>query len=173
MADITQFKAQMLTGGARANQFKCIIAFPGIVAGGGTAGPKLEFLAKSASLPESIVSDVPVPYRGRVVHFAGEREFQPWNIEVYTDNDFVVRSAMEDWVNKIQNASTTNGILEPLAYQTDIQVYQLDRNDKIVKEYNFKDAWPLTVGAIQLSWEAANQIETYPVTFQYNYWEPV
>ena len=173
MADITQFKAQMLTGGARPNQFKCIIAFPGIVSGGGIAGPKMEFLARSASLPESILADVAVPYRGRVVHFAGEREFQPWNIEVYTDNDFVVRSAMEDWVNKIQNAATTNGILEPLAYQTDIQVYQLDRNDVIVKEYNFKDAYPLTVGAIQLSWDAANQIETYPVTFQYNYWEPV
>jgi hypothetical protein len=51
-----------------------------------------------------------------------------------------------------------------------MQVFQLDRNDNVVKEYSFKDAWPMNIGAIQLSWDANNEIETFPVTFQYNYW---
>lgn len=170
MSSITEFKAQMITGGARPNQFKVQIAFPALVPNGAIAGQKLQFLAKAASLPESSLSDVQVMYRGRPVHFAGEREFQPWTIEIYNDNDFVVRNAFEAWLDTIQNAETTNGVLSPLLYQIDVQVQQLDRNDRVVKEYTFFDAMPLNVGQIQLDWEANNQIETFPVTFQYNYW---
>lgn len=170
MSTIADFKSQMIMGGARANQFKVQITFPSLIAAGALAGQKLQFLAKSASLPSSTVSDVAVSYRGRPVHFAGEREFEPWTIEIYNDNDFIVRNAFESWVDTIQNAESTNGVLLPMMYQVDMQVHQLDRNDAVVKEYTFKDAWPLTVGSIQLDWEANNQIEVFPVTFQYNYW---
>lgn len=170
MASIAEFKAQMITGGARPNQFRVQITFPSIVPNGSLAGSKLQFLAKSSSLPSSTLADVGVMYRGRPVHFAGEREFSPWNIEVYNDNDFVVRNAFEAWVDTIQNAESTNGTLSPLLYQIDMQVQQLDRNDRIVKEYTFHDAWPVDVGQIGLDWEANNQIETFPVTFQYNNW---
>lgn len=170
MADITSFKTQMISGGARSNQFRVQVTFPTIAANASLAGTKLQFLAKSASLPSSNITDVVANYRGRPVHFAGEREFEPWSIEIYNDNDFVVRNAFESWVDQIQNAESSNGVLTPLLYQTDMQVFQLDRNDNVVKEYSFKDAWPMNIGAIQLSWDANNEIETFPVTFQYNYW---
>lgn len=170
MSSIAEFKGQMIYGGARANQFKCTITFPGIVANGSLAAQKTEFLAKASSLPSSSVSDVAVSYRGRPVHFAGEREFEPWTIDVYNDNDFVVRNAFEDWVNKVQNADSTSGVILPSQYQTDMQVHQLDRNDTILKSYSFKDAYPVSVSAIQLDWDANNQIEIYQVQFQYNYW---
>lgn len=170
MADISAFKAQMIQGGARSNQFRVEINFPSIVPNGSLAGQKLQFLAKSTQLPQSSVSDVAVMYRGRPVHFAGEREFQPWNIEVYNDNDFVIRNAFEAWIDSIQNAENTNGIQQPSLYQIDMSVIQTDRNDREVKRYKFVDAWPMEVGAIALDWENNNQIEVFPVTFQYNYW---
>ncbi len=173
MSQISQFKAQMINGGARPNQFMVQIQFPTIVpmgTSGGQAGQKLQFLAKSASLPSSTVADVAVSFRGRPVHFAGERDFQPWSIEVYNDNDFIVRNAFESWVDTIQNSESTNGTQNPNLYQVDMQVLQMDRNDRVVKEYTFKDAWPQEVGMIGLDWEANNQIEIFPVTFQYNYW---
>lgn len=170
MADINAFKTQLLTGGARSNQFRVQITFPAIVNNAALAGTKLQFLAKSSSLPASNLADVTAMYRGRPVHFAGEREFEPWSIEVYNDNDFVVRNAFEAWVDTIQNAESSNGVMIPANYQTQMQVFQLDRNDVVVKEYTFIDAWPLNVGAIQLSWDANNEIETFPVTFQYNFW---
>lgn len=170
MASITDFKAQMISGGARPNQFRVQITFPSIVPNGSIAGTKLQFLAKSSTLPSSSLADVGVMYRGRPIHFAGEREFQPWNISVYNDNDFLVRNAFEAWVDTIQKSTSTNGTVSPLLYQIDMQVQQLDRNDRIVKEYTFYDAWPVDVGQIQLDWDANNQIETFPVTFQYNSW---
>lgn len=162
----------MKTGGARSNSFKCIITPPqGIVSGAALAGQKIEFMAKSASLPSADVADIEVMYRGRPVHFAGERTFQPWTISVYNDNDFIVRDAFENWVNAISRADSTNGTLLPSAYQVDLEVYQLDRNDRQLKKYIFRDAYPTNVDAIQLSWDENNRIQEYSVTFQYNFWE--
>lgn len=174
MADISAFKAQMKAGGARPNAFKCIITPPqGIVPGAALAGAKIEFMAKAASLPPAIVADIEVMYRGRPVHFGGERQFQPWTVTLYNDNDFIVRDAFENWVNAISNAESTNGVLLPAAYQVDMEVYQLDRNDRPLKKYIFKDSYPTDVGDIQLSWDANNQIQEYSVTFVHNYWVPV
>lgn len=169
VAHISDFKSQLATSGARSNQFRVQITFPSILPNAALAGQKLQFLAKSAQLPSSTVGDIQVMYRGRPVHFAGEREFEPWSIEVYNDNDFIVRNAFESWVDTMANSDTTHGAMYTQIYQVDMQVQQLDRNDRIVKEYTFHDAFPLTVGQIQLDWDASNQIEIFPVTFQYNY----
>lgn len=172
MARISEFKAQMRAGGARSNSFKCIIAPPqGLVRGAAAAGSKIEFMAKAASLPESQVAPIEVMYRGRPVNFAGERTFSPWNITLYNDNDFIVRDAFENWVNEISRSDSTNGVLNPADYQVDMEVYQLDRNDNELKKYIFRDAFPVNVSDIQLSWDANNQIQEYNVQIVFNYFE--
>lgn len=171
MANISDFKAQMIAGGARANQFRVLLTFPGVVSLGAQAGQKAEFLCKAAQLPASTIGNVGVFYRGRQVNFAGDREFAPWTISVYTDNDFTIRTALEQWHNAMNDYALNTGSIEPISYQVDLTVQQLDRNDTVVKEYKFVDAYPLDVGSIQLDFEANNQIETFDVTFQYNYFE--
>lgn len=170
MANISEFKSQLTTSGARANQFRVQITFPSVIPNAALAGQKLQFLAKSAQLPSSTVADIEVMYRGRPVHFAGERTFEPWSIDVYNDNDFIVRNAFESWVDTMANSDTTHGAMYTSLYQVDLQVQQLDRNDLIVKEYTFHDAFPMSVGQIQLDWDTNNQIEIFPVTFQYNFY---
>jgi len=46
----------------------------------------------------------------------------------------------------------------------------LDRNGAIIKTYKFIDAYPTEVGSIELDYDTVNAIETFPITFQYNYW---
>lgn len=173
MARISDFKANMQTGGARSNQFQCIITFPTGVSEGSTASTRVTFMAKAASIPDSTIADIEVMYRGRAVHFAGERTFQPWNITVYNDNNFLLRNAFENWVEFISKGDATTGQMSPSSYQRPMEVHQLDRSDKIVKKYIFTDAYPTNVGEIQLSWDANNQIQEYPVSFTYNYHTPV
>lgn len=169
MARISDFKAQMTNGGFRTNQFNCDIIFPQVVQLGSYAGNKVRFLAKSSQMPASTLSSVGVSYRGRPVKFAGEREFQPWTIEVYTDTDFVVRNAFEQWVDTMQRSDATSGAIRPLDYQSDLYARGLDRNDNIVKTYKFFDAFPTEIGQIQMDWESNNQIATFTVTFDFNY----
>jgi hypothetical protein len=128
-------------------------------------------LCKSAQLPASTVENVGVQYRGRQVNFAGERVFSPWTVTVYTDTNFILRDNMEVWQNGIQNYGATTGRTMPSEYQVQMEVHQLDRSGAPVKTYTFIDAYPIEIGAIQVDYDAANTIETFDVTFQYNYWE--
>ena len=173
MADISQFKSKMSNGGARNNQFKCIITFPQAAGNVGVAGDASQFLCKGAQIPAFDVGQIEVMYRGRPVNFAGERTFQPWTISVYNDTDFVLRSAFEGWINGIADSGTTNGASQPLTYQTELEVHQMDRNDNVLRKYRFIDAFPTNVGAINLSWDQNNAIQEYDVTFAYNYYSNI
>lgn len=170
MATISAFKAQMQGGGARPNQFRVELTFPSFVGSiASAAGGAAQFLCKSAQLPASTVEDITTSYRGRPVHFAGERTFAPWSISVYNDTDFLIRNTMERWQSLILNYTSTNGVLRPSDYQVDMNVHQLDRNDRIIKTYRFFDAYPTSVGSIQLDFDANNQIELFDVEWTYNY----
>lgn len=169
MANIADFKAQMIGGGARPNQFRVELSFPSFVTGGILAGQQAQFLCKSAQLPASTLENIAVLYRGRPINFAGERTFQPWTISIYNDTTFSIRNAIEQWQSGIQNYSTTTGRVNPRDYQVDMTVHQLDRNGASVKIYKFIDAYPTTIGAIALDYEQQNQIETFDVEFQYNF----
>lgn len=170
MAQISEFKAMLTGGGARPNQFRVELGFPSFVSTGAIVGVKSMFLCKAASLPAATIENIAVQYRGRPVNFAGERTFAPWTITIYNDTDFAIRNAMEVWSNGIQNLSASTGLTNPRDYQADLNVNQLDRSGAVVKSYKFMDAYPVEVGQIQLDYESGNQIETFDVTFQYNYW---
>lgn len=144
-----------------------------LVAGAANAGRAIEFLCSAASLPASDVTDIEVYYRGRPVHVAGERTFQPWQISVYNDTDFIIRDAFEAWSHLMVNYDATDGRPTPLEYQSDAEVFQLDRNGNILKSYKFRDVWPMSVGAIELQYSQNQAIEEFQVQLQFNYFEPL
>jgi len=170
MANISDFKAQLIGGGARANQFRVELAFPSYVTAGALVGLNSQFLCKAAQLPAATIENVPVMYRGRAVNVAGERTFAPWTISVYNDTTFSIRNAMEVWSDGVLNMGQTNGRVNPRDYQVDLLVHQLDRNGATVKTYKFVDAYPTEIGPIGLDYETNNQIEMFEVQFTYNYW---
>jgi hypothetical protein len=169
MANIADFKAQMIGGGARPNQFYVQLTFPSYVGLGVVAGQQAQFLCRSAQLPASTIEPITTLYRGRPVQFAGERTFAPWTVSIYNDTTFNIRNALEVWQNGIQNYNTTSGKTNPTDYQVDLSVYQLDRSGAIIKSYKFVDAMPVNIGPIQLDFDQQNQIEQFDVEFTYNY----
>ena len=169
MANISEFKANMIGGGARANQFRVQLQFPSFVSLGTLAAVKAPFLCKAAELPSSTIVNVPVQYRGRQVNFAGERTFQPWTIQIVNDVDMIIRRALEQWSNGIQHYDNTTGYSAPMMYQETMSVSQLDRSGVVIKTYTFHDAYPTFIGDIPLSFDLPNVIEEYQVTFDYNY----
>ena len=172
MATVEQFKSQLKNGGARPNQFRVTLTFPDGIVGSAAAAQKAQFLIKATSLPASTVEDIAVGYRGRTIHFAGERNFADWDVTIINDTGFEIRKALENWHHKICNYDATNGEVAPLAYQVDLTVEQLDRNDEVLYSYIFKDAYPTTIAAIELAYETNTALEEYGVTFTYNFYEP-
>jgi hypothetical protein len=167
---ISQFKAQLNQGGARNNHFRVNLSFPAVIAGAAGIAQIAQFLCHSTSLPDSTLEDTPVMFRGRQTHLAGERLFNPWTINIYNENNFIIRNAFERWSNAVNNHLDNTGLTSPGDYQVDFSVDQLDRNDNIVKTYKFVNGWPLLVGPIDLDFAANNVIESFPVTFVYDYW---
>lgn len=170
MANISEFKSRLTGGGARANQFRAQLFFPAFVDNGNSAGEEAQFLCNSAQLPSSTIDPITVLYRGRPINFAGERTFAPWTVSIYNDTNFNIRNALEQWSDGIQNVDATTGVTNALDYQMDLQVQQLDRNGAVIKTYTFIDAFPTEVGDIALGYDQGTAIETFNVTFLYNYW---
>lgn len=170
MANINDFKAKLAGGGARANQFKVTMPFPGYSQVGGEI-EDLAFLCTTTSIPAMNVADVPVNFRGRPIYIAGDRSFDTWPITVLNDTDFKLRNAFERWQNGINNMSDNEGLTNPADYQVDAFVDHLDRNGNTIKSYTLRGLFPITISEIGLSYAPTTEIETFGVTFRYQFFE--
>ena len=172
MANIDDFKANLIGGGARANQFRVTITPPPGIAIGLDVR-RASFLVTASNLPGSTLGEIAVPFRGRNIYVAGDRPApDPWSVTFYNDTDFMVRNAMERWHNGINDFANNTGVVNSADFQTDLFVEQLDRDETILKTYIFRSAFPLTVGQIDLSTAEATEIETFEVTWRYQHFEP-
>jgi hypothetical protein len=165
---VDDFKSKLIGGGARANLFKATINFP-IYAQGEVE--LTSFLVKAAQLPASNVGTINVPFRGRQLKIAGDRTFDPWTITIINDTDFKVRNAFERWMNKINQHTANTGLTNPVDYQADMQVAQLNKAGEEVKIYNFRGTFPSSISAIEVSYETTDAIEEFQVELQVQYWE--
>ena len=171
MANIDDFKANLIGGGARANQFRVTITPPPGIAIGLDVR-RTSFLVKGSSLPAMTMTPIEVPFRGRKIYIAGDREFaDEWTTTFINDTDFMIRDAMERWQNGINDLADNTGVIAPADYQTDLSVEQLDRDDTVLKSYIFKSAWPTTVAAMPLDTAEAAAIEDFEVTWRYQHFE--
>ena len=174
MANIDEFKANLLGGGARANQFSVTITEPsGITIGLDVS--RTSFLVRSASLPGMTLGEIAVPFRGRTIYLAGDRTFEDtWTTTFLNDTDFSIRNAIERWSNAINDLVDGRGVSNPKDYQTDLTVKQLDRSGdppEGLKSYIFRNAWPTAISAIDLTSDTADAIEEFDVTWRYQHFE--
>ena len=165
--NVDRFKSALTNGGARPNQFAVQLSFPTYVSGAATAVARAPFLVTAAELPGQTIGLVNVFYRGRDVKLVGDRTFAGFTINVLNDSDFSIRSALEQWMNGMDNLLTKQGKLAPAEYQRDMIVYQLDRNGKVLKQYNLLGAFPTLLGGVGLNFQSNDVISDFTVTFEY------
>src|SRR6056300_1387147 len=142
---VDDFKSKLRGGGARSNLFKVTLNYPAY------AGGDVEltsFMCRAANLPASTVATLEVPFRGRILKVGGDRTFEPWTVTVLNDTGFEIRDAMERWMNGINAHSANTGLTNPADYQVDLVVEQLDRDESVIKRYNFRGAFPESVTEI-------------------------
>lgn len=165
--DVSQFRAQLKNGGARVNQFKVELNFPTGVAGGTNAQRASTFLVNVAELPGQTINPAIVLYRGREVKFAGDRLYGPWTTTVLNDTQFTVRTAIERWMNLMDDLQDKTGETSPSAYLADLTVTQLDRNGEELKKYFVRDAFPVDLSPVGLDFGGNDQISQFTCTWQY------
>ena len=170
MPNINDFKSKLRGGGARANQFRVVMPFPGFASLGGET-ENMSFLCSSSSLPGMTVTETPIPFRGRTLYVAGDRTFETWTNTILNDTDFKIRNAYERWLNGINNMSDNEGLVNPADYQVDAFIDQLDRNGNVLKSYTFRGMFPTAIDDITLSYDTNNVVESFTATHRYQYFE--
>ena len=170
MPNINDFKSRLRGGGARANQFKVTLPFPGYAAVGGETSD-LAFLCRATSIPGQKITKVAVPFRGRLLNVAGDRTFEDWSITVMNDTDFKLYRAFERWMNGINNMTDNEGIANPSDYQVDGFVDQLDRNGSTLKSYTYRGLFPTELSSIKLDYSDNDKVEEFTVTFAIQFFE--
>ena len=171
MANIDDFKANLIGGGARANQYRVTITPPPGIAIGLDVR-RASFLVTAAQLPASTLGEIAVPFRGRNIYVAGDRPApDPWSVTFYNDTDFMVRNAIERWMNGINNITDNEGLTDPNDYQVDGFVDHLDRDGNSIKQYQIRGCFPTSLDGIALSYGTNDAIEDFGVTLDYQYFE--
>ena len=182
---IDKFKSRISGGIARPNLFEVVLATPdGVVdTNVNDFGIKSRFLVKAAALPASNIAPISVPFRGRTLKIAGDRTFDEWTVTVIKDTDFAIRSSMERWMNSIAKVSDNSGLTNPEDYIKDLKIYQLGRAEvaqntqasetdmPILRTYKFHGCFPTNVSQLDLSYDQADALEEFTVTFQVQWWE--
>lgn len=177
--NINEFRSQMVGDGARPNLFQVEMTFPTFAERRSTvnAQSKISFMCKSAQLPGSTVNAVPVQYFGRELKFAGNRVFADWTITVINDEDFIVRTAFERWLNglnhHVDNVRNATAVT-PVSYTRDALVHQYGKaGGNPIKSYKFIGMFPTDVSPIDVDWGSNDTIEEFTVTLSYQWWESV
>ena len=162
--NINEFKSQLTGGGARSNLFQVQILNPV----DSTADFKVPFMASAAALPASSIAETLVNYFGRPIKYAGARTFDSWTVTIINDEDFLVRNAMEAWMNGIVSHDSNLQSL-PQDYKSNALITQYSKNGDPLRTYKFEGLFPTGIAAQAMNWET-DGIQTFDVMFSYDLW---
>jgi hypothetical protein len=173
--NISNFKQQGVTfGGARPSLFEVYLSIPTFVGADTGSDTKFRFTCRAAQLPAATIAAIDVGYFGRMIKLAGDRTFTDWTVQVMNDEDFLVRSMFEKWSNALNKleANQRDSYATENDYKATMNVIQYSKDGNVIRSYDIIGAFPTQIDAIDLNWETQNQIETFGVTFSYDYWLP-
>jgi hypothetical protein len=181
---ISDFK-DGFNGGTRANRFSIKFNWPTAV---DATGVNLTYHAVAAKLPEGELGSISIPYRGRVAHFAGDRDYKPWTVTIIDDTgNNESWSLFHKWSNLL-NSHVNNTSLDPtfaangsnLLLKT-IEVNQLSHSTgnsnlntaghDVLRTITLNHAWPSEVGQIGFDMGEGGSLVSFTVTFSYDYYE--
>jgi hypothetical protein len=183
--NIETFKTNGLKeGGARPSLFDVTITFPNFLSGkiDSDTQQSIRFLCRATQIPAMTVQSIDVPYMGRKIKVAGDRSFADWSVTIMNDENFKLRAAFEAWSNQLNSIVTnvTTGKPKDIeGYKATAIVHQYSKRGKSnlgsfdstpLRSYKFEGIFPTNIDAIALDWDNVNQLETFDVTFAYDYW---
>jgi hypothetical protein len=153
--EIAQFAAQADTDYARANLFEVEIGdLPSTL------------LVKTTSLPNAMVNAIEVPYMNRKWKVPGDRVFNDWSVTIINDETYALRKALMTWQGNLTGFASMHSNVKIVGSHKQMIVRPYSRDGNPVTGADWKlFGWPSDIGTIDLSWDNADTIQEYTVTF--------
>lgn len=96
--------------------------------------------------------------------------YNPLNLTFLCDSTMNVKVAIEHWLNQVFDTKTRKfNYYEN--YTKDIEIHLVDKSGKDVHKLTVREAYPISMGEIQLDYSSANNLIKIPVTLVYKWWE--
>lgn len=155
-------------GFAKANRYRVIISPPMRLAQFmGNASPSLDLFAESVTLPGKQINSFDYPFNAleNMVKYPNGYMTEDVTVVFRLTNRYNIKALFDQWQRLIVN---DNYLLEYAAtYEGTIVIEQLNEMNQKVYGAQLNNAYPITVGGIDLSSESANSISKVSVTFTY------
>ena len=170
--NVNTFRGELKQGGARPSLFEIQLFQPqGGTLNGGDLINKSPFMVRAGQIPSSTLGTLIVPYFGRQIKLAGNRTFEDWTVTIINDVNFTSRTAVEQWMESIQELDSGVGATDLDYLVSRATISQLNRDDSIIATYELYNMYPQTLANIELSYDTADEIQSFDVTFSYSHWE--
>lgn len=169
--DISKFTGTFKAGGARPNLFEVkITGNPASL----SVPDNFQFLCKASQLPVSTIGTIEVPYFGRSVRVAGDREFTEFTTTVINDESFGTRNLIEKWINLLNTHKGNKSVVNlgdrssSAGYTGTLELHTYTKKGANDQKWEFLGCWPSNVSTIDLNWDSVNTLQEYTITWQYD-----
>jgi hypothetical protein len=165
---ISDFK-NAFNGGTRANRFQVSATWP---SGVSVDNDDTTFKVFSANLPKSEVGTINVPYRGRLLNFAGDRVYGSWTLGVYDDgNANNLWRAFNKWKDLLDSHDkhlVDSSDFDYSGLQKTWTLNQLNLNGANLRVIQLINCWPSQISNLDLDMAKADQsVFSVVMTFDY------
>lgn len=168
-ASVSDFKSKLKLGGARPSLFEVHIASS---PSGVTIPVDHRTKCFTTEIPGLTVTPIEKQFFGRTVKIPGEMTFDTLSTTFYNNEKFDIRRALEDWTDVINDPDSNEGVSgSPATYSGKIELIHYGKDGKKGMTYVFVDCWPSEVAAIELSYDTTGDMESFAVTWSYDYYQ--
>lgn len=176
MFSISQFKSNVKI--VRPNLFSVDITPPGFLSAYGLrsygAAEKFSYRCEATELPGKTIATTDESGIGTTVKLPYDVTYNDINLQIIASEDMNERKLFEVWMDNIvlpNNSGTNSGGLIKYydSYQGIFRIHQLnDTGDKLAT-YELRQAYPIQLSPMNLSWEESNTYQRFTVTIAYRY----
>lgn len=167
MATVADFRNAVSSGLTRQHKWNVIVNFP-TFAGSNDDARQAALLARTTTMPSSMLGEIDLIWAGRKIPMPGDRTFEPIPVTFISVNDQNVRDAFETWSEYINGSESNSGAFGTLDdVFADVEMQLLGINDEIVKTYILRDAWPKEITGLEMDKGAQDSYGEFTVTFSY------
>ena len=164
--DIATFKSALTHGGARPSLFEMSVS----TATGLDAIPDFNSFCNVSAIPPLTVTPIERQYFGRTVKIPGDMVFGDLSTTIMNTEKYPIRDMVDEWMDGINTHVGNISYSDNTSWQGTVTLTQYSKEGKSLMVYTFEDCWPQTVSEIALSYDTASDIETFDITWAYNYY---
>ncbi len=165
---LSTFTGALKYGGARPSLFEFKIT--GAPTGVNTSLSNVHLYCNVSEIPPLTLTPIERQYFGRTVKIPGDLVFADLSTTIMNTENYNVRIEVEKWMEFINNTTSNESQADTNFGTGTAELVHYQKDGEETMTYEFVEIWPTALTEIALSYDTASDIETFDITWAYNYY---